>query len=38
MMMLLRMEVRKIKMTMSHDERIEKGFGDGDDGHDDNDE
>ena len=37
MMMLLRMEVRKIMMTMSHDERIEKDDGDdgdGDDGHD----
>ena len=38
MMMLLRMEVRTIKMTYVHDERIEKGDGDGDDGHDDNDE
>ena len=41
MMMPLRMEVRTIKMTMSHDEKIEKGDGDdgyGDDGHDDNDE
>ena len=34
MMMLLRMEVRKIKMTMSHDERIEKGDGDDGDGDD----
>ena len=41
MMMLLRMEVRTIKMTYVHDEKIEKGNGDdgdGDDGHDDNDE
>ena len=38
MMMLLRMEVRTIKMTMSLDEKIEKGDGDdgyGDDGNDD---
>ena len=41
MMMLLRMEVRTIKMTMSLDEKIENGDGDdgyGVDGHDDNDE
>ena len=34
MMMLLRMEVRTIKMTMSLDEKIEKGDGDDGDGDD----